>query len=169
MNRWAIIGRFLLILLLQVIIFNRFFFWGYLNPYVYVLLIIFLPTTLSRASVLLWAFAAGFTVDLFENSAGIHAAASVFLAYIRPVFFGYLSRGTDLNRESLRFREIAPLALSIYAFLSILIHHFALFLIESFTFREIGMILARTITSAGFTFLFVLMFQLIVFRRRNRL
>lgn len=169
MNTWAIIGRFLLVLLLQVLVFNRFLFWGYLNPYVYVVLIIFLPTTLPRATVLIAAFAAGFVVDVFENSAGIHAAASVLLAYLRPIFFGYLSRGTEGDRESLRFREVAPLALSIYAFLAILIHHFALFVIESFTFREIGMILARTSSSAGFTFLFVLMFQLVVFRRRNRL
>lgn len=167
MKNTTIIARFVLLVLLQVLVFNRFLFQGHFNPYVYILFIIYLPTAIPRWSTLLWAFGLGLSVDIFENSAGLHAAASVFLAYLRPLFFGYLTRGTEQDRSAISFRKVAPFALGIYALSCIFIHHLALFALESFQLAEWSSILKRSFFSTLFTFVFVLLFQLWNFRRNR--
>jgi rod shape-determining protein MreD len=167
MKNWKLIINFILVVLVQVFLFNEFLFSGYMNPYVYVLYLVLLPTSLSRASVLLVAFAMGLCVDLFENSAGVHAAASVLFAYIRPWFLKILSSRMEETREDITISELGFLSLSAYALLSIFVHHFALFLVESFSLFEIGTVLARTFFSTLFTFIFVVLYQLWNFRRRK--
>lgn len=165
MKNTLLIGRFVLLVLLQVLVFNRFMFQGYFNPYVYILFIIYLPTQIPRWATLLWAFGLGLAVDVFENSAGLHAAASVFLAYLRPLFFGYLSRGTEEDRSALDFRKVAPFALGVYALCCIFIHHLVLFTLESFRLADWFGILKRSFLSGLFTFVFVQLYQLWTFRR----
>jgi rod shape-determining protein MreD len=167
MKYTAIIARFVVLVCLQVLVFNRFLFQGYFNPYVYILFIIYLPTTVPRWGTLLWAFGLGLAVDIFENSAGLHAAASVFLAYLRPVFLGYLTRGTEQDRSAISFRKIAPFALGVYALSCIFMHHLLLFSLESFHLSEWKSIIKRTFFSTLFTFVFVLLFQLWNFRRNR--
>lgn len=167
MNNWKLILNFLLVIFVQVALFNEFLFSGYANPYVYVLYLVMLPTTLSRAAILLIAFAMGLGIDLFENSAGVHAAASVLLAYIRPWFLKILSSRMEETRQDITISELGFFPLSLYALLCIFVHHFALFLIESFSLFEIGTVLARTFFSTLFTFIFVVLYQLWNFRRRK--
>ena len=160
---------FLALVLFQVFILNNILYSGYLNPYVYILFIMMLPVKMSRTTVLILAFFLGLCIDTFENSGGVHIAATVFLAYVRIPLLKVATqkRGEDflnVNPHKLRIGNLI-----VYALLCIVIHHFLLFFIESYSIRDIGTVLVRTMMSSIFTFVFVLLVQLWNFRKKDRI
>ena len=76
--------RFFTVILLQILIFNNIEVSGYLNPYFYVIFILLLPFEVPGWLLLSTAFALGFTMDMFMSTPGMHASATVFMAFLRP-------------------------------------------------------------------------------------
>ena len=72
--------------------FNHINFLGYINPYVLrSIFILFFPVKNNTCYLFIGiSFLLGLTIDIFSDSGGIHAAASVFIAYIRPSVFKIL-------------------------------------------------------------------------------
>ncbi len=151
---------FFVLVLLQGLVFNRILFWGYLNPYLYVILLLFLPVRIDKALLLITAFCLGICIDAFENSGGLHAAASTFIAFLRPFILRILSnrQGTEFNE--LKIKDLGLRTMTIYAFLLIFLHHFVLFALEAFKFSEIGTVLLRSLYSSLFTFVLVIFVHL---------
>ena len=58
MNRlvWRNIGRFVLLMLLQLLVLNNVYLGGYVMPMLYVLFILMLPTSVGRVPLRLTAF-----------------------------------------------------------------------------------------------------------------
>ena len=153
------------LLFLQILILNNFLFDGYLNPYIYIAFVLFLPPRSSEFYVLSLAFLIGAIVDVFEGAYGVHTAASVFIAFIKPALFRVFKTGkTELSETS----EIAQLGLlrSLgFLLISLFLHHFILFSIENFAWDNLFSLLMRTIYSSLFSFTFVLLYQLWNYRR----
>ena len=84
--------RFIVLILVQVLVLNNMNLGGYLNPYIYVLFLLLLPANINRSLLLIIAFITGLTIDYFANTLGLHAAASVFLAFLRPGTINLLFR-----------------------------------------------------------------------------
>lgn len=169
MTNMKLIGSFLLLVFVQVFLLNNILFMGYLNPYVYILFIMMLPVTMPRGTVLILAFLMGLCIDMFENSGGVHIAATVLLAQIRLPLMKVATqkRGDDflsINPHKLRLTNLI-----VYALLSIFIHHFVLFFIESYSFKNLDTVLMRTIVSSMFTFAFVILVQLWNYRQKDRI
>ena len=57
------LGRFFLVLLLQVLLLNHIRLFGYINPYFYIYFIILYPLTGNRTLLILLSFLLGFGVD----------------------------------------------------------------------------------------------------------
>lgn len=84
-----------LLLLLQVLIFNRIHLFGYATVYIYLLFILKLPRFTSRNELLLWGFLMGLTTDTFGNTPGMNAAAATALAFVRNyILEGFVQKGT---------------------------------------------------------------------------
>ena len=80
----ANILRFLGLFLVQVLILvNVEINSSYVNLYIYPLFLLLLPIRLQKVALLAIAFLVGISIDMFYDSAGVHAAASVFTAYFR--------------------------------------------------------------------------------------
>lgn len=154
------IFAFLLLVALQVFVLNNILFFGYLNPYIYLIFIMFLPVNTPRVYTLLMAFALGFMIDLFENSGGVHIAATVFLAFIRPILIRIASRKRGADLEELKVQNMDFPNFLLYAALSIFAHHLLLFIIEAYDLARLGTVLARTTFSSAFTLLFVILWRL---------
>ena len=71
--------RFFTVILLQVLLLDNVQLGGYLSPYFYVIFIILLPFESPKWLLLCLAFLLGLSVDLFNGTPGMHAAASVFM------------------------------------------------------------------------------------------
>ena len=144
------IFRFVILLALQVIIFNRIDLFGFLNPYPYVLFILLYPVNANKAGLLLSSFALGIVLDMFLNSGGSHAVACICLAYLRPVFFKF-SFGVSYEYQTVKISDrLSPERFS-FILISVVTHHLILYLMEIFRFSLILDVLLRTVLSTIFT------------------
>jgi len=138
-------------LALQILIFNNINLFGYLNPYPYVLFILLYPVNSNKSVLLLSSFTLGILLDMFANSDGIHATASVILAYIRPSLFKF-AFGLSYEYQTVKIADkISPERITLLI-LAIFIHHFILFFFEFFRIDLIFTVLFRTLLSTLFTF-----------------
>ena len=158
---------FIIIVLLQVLVFNHIFFRGYMNPYVYIIFLLYLPIATSRGLLLTSAFLLGLSIDIFENSGGVHASASLVLAYLRPAFLKLVSRRQGADLEDLKIINFGLPSMLVYSIFAIFLHHFVLFMLEAFRWSDVGTVLVRTLYSSIFTLIFVLIVQLWNYRRRS--
>ena len=152
MNSALIINiiRFILLLAAQIVIFNNINLFGYINPYPYILFILLYPVNSNKSGLLIASFCLGLVVDLFSNSGGIHAAACLILAYVRPTFFKF-AFGLSYEYQTVKINDRLSPERFTFILISISTHHLILFLLEYFKFSFILSALLRTILSTIFT------------------
>tara|TARA_B100001250_G_scaffold216039_1_gene185387 strand:+ start:1600 stop:2088 length:489 start_codon:yes stop_codon:yes gene_type:complete len=147
---------FFWVIFVQIFILNNIQLSGYINPYYYLIFILYTSSKNSKVSILLSSFLIGFTIDIFSNSYGTHAFASVLTAYLKIIWPAKLTN----NKDSDEVVEMDNLSISeflIFSLYFILIHHFTLFFLERCDFSEILSVLGLTLTSTIFTlFLFII-------------
>jgi hypothetical protein len=152
MNRALIINivRFILLIAAQVVIFSKIDLFGFVNPFPYILFILLYPVNSNKSGLLIASFLLGLTVDFFANSGGVHAFSCLVLAYVRPSFFKF-SFGISYEYQTVKINDKLSPERFTFIFISIITHHFILFLLEFFKFTFILEALLRTITSTIFT------------------
>ena len=138
-------------ILLQVAIFNNINFWGYANPYIYILFILLLPVSMNRYLLLIYAFIIGITIDLFESTGGVNAFATVLIAYLRNPFIYLLSSNNKSEPETIKLIDFSFLQWSIYLILLIVIHHMTIDVIESLQWSKIQTVIERSLIGAAIT------------------
>jgi rod shape-determining protein MreD len=146
----ANIFRFILLLAVQIIIFNNMNFLGYISPYPYILFVILFPVNGNKSGLLAASFFLGLCMDLFSNSAGFHTTACVVLAYYRPYLFKF-AFGLSYEYQTIKMNDVLTPERFTFLLLSVFIHHITLFTLEVFKFRLILEILLRTLLSSIFT------------------
>jgi len=155
---------FVLYVLIQVLIFNNVLFLDFINPYLYILFIITLPSTFTRDATLLIGFLMGLVIDMFSGTPGFNAFATVLIAYIKPFFqktFGPREEHDFLIPSSKTYGAAMFLQ---YAGYLVLIHHFTFFLIEAGSITHLGNVLIKTICSFIFTMLLIAGIEFFKFR-----
>ncbi len=143
-------ARFILLLAVQVVIFNNFNFLGYINPFPYLLFIILYPVNGNKYALILASFMLGIVMDLFCNSGGVHAASCLLLAFVRPSIFKF-SFGLSYEYQTVRLNDTLTPERFSFILLAVIIHHLTLFVLEVFTFEYLWDIVLRTIISTLFT------------------
>jgi rod shape-determining protein MreD len=144
------IFRFVLLLAIQILVFNNMDFWGYVSAFPYILFIILYPVNANKYGLLLSSFFLGLVMDLFCNSGGVHATACVLLAYIRPAFFRF-SFGLSYEYQTVKLNDVLTPERFTFILLSVITHNFTLFLLESFQISFFLDVLLRTLLSTVFT------------------
>ena len=147
--------RFILLVLFQVTILNYVNFLGDINPYVYILFIALYPLRNNQTTFLIIAFLLGLSVDIFSDTGGIHAGASVFVAFIRPPISRF-SFGTVNEMYSVRFNNIEFSKRLSYISILVFLHHFMLYLLDVFNLSNILTTLRLTLFSGLFTIVLII-------------
>lgn len=160
------IVRFVGLILIQVLILNNINFMGYINPYLYILFVLLFPFTGNQTLFLFLSFLLGLSIDIFEDSGGIHAAACLIAAFIRPNLLRF-SFGISYDHQNIRLSATPFGARLTYISLMVLIHHFVLFSLEMFSLSHIIMILKKTLFSSIFTVILVIL-SLSLFSKKHR-
>ena len=70
-------------LLIQIYILNEVFFASYINPFLYLILIIIMPFKTPKWFLLFYAFIFGFFIDVFSGNLGMHSTACLILAIFK--------------------------------------------------------------------------------------
>ncbi|HPA87962.1 MAG TPA: rod shape-determining protein MreD [Bacteroidales bacterium] len=148
------------LILFQLLVMNNIQFSGFVNPYVYIMIILLLPSVTPAWALLLISFLTGLVVDLFSGSPGMHASATVMAGFARPYVLrliaprdGYES-GSDLSMLAYGFRWFFT-----YAAIIIVIHHTTLFFVEVFRLTDFFRTILRILLSSVFTLGFVLLIE----------
>lgn len=153
-------GAFVLLITLQLVIFNNIEFSGYVNPFVYLMFILILPVSIPSWILLLLSFLTGFVIDLFSGTLGVHAFACVLAGFVRPWVLslnvtaeaaeGDMSPSS--HRSGLRW-------FMIYVVTLVLVHHLALFFVEIFSLRHFLHTVLRVLLSTAVTTFFIVLFD----------
>jgi rod shape-determining protein MreD len=146
------IARFILLLAAQIVIFNKFNLFGFINPYPYILFLILYPVNSNKNSFLVASFALGIIMDLFCNSGGVHAASCVVLAFLRPQIFKF-AFGLSYEYQTVKLNDVLTPERFSFIVSAVIIHHLVLFFLEIFSFILIFEMLFRTLLSTIFTIL----------------
>ena len=157
--------RFIFLVLIQVLILDHIQLSGFINPYLYILFILLLPFETPKALLLILAFLLGLSVDILSGTLGLHAAASVFMAFWRPSILRVVSARQEYEpgiRPILSDQGFAWIFG--YSITLIAIHHFFLFFIEVFSFANFWITFTRSILSILFTLILVIVSQYLMFK-----
>ncbi len=141
---------FILLLGVQVLIFNNMNLFGYIGSYPYILFIILYPINTNKSGLLLASFFLGLIMDLFCNTGGFHSAACIILANFRPYLFKF-AFGLSYEYQTIKLKDVITPERFTFILLSVVIHHTILFILEAFKFTLILDILMRTLLSSAFT------------------
>jgi rod shape-determining protein MreD len=156
------IFRFFLLIFIQILVLNNIQLNGFINPYLYVLFILMLPFETPKWLVMIFSFLIGLSVDIFSDSPGMHAAASTFMAFCRPMVLKIIQ-----PRDGYEFTlkpTISQMGISwflTYSSILVFLHHLVYFYIEIFRFNEFFAIFTRVILSSIFTLLLIIFSQLL--------
>ena len=158
--------RFIVLVLVQALILNNINFLGYINPYIYILFIILFPIKNNRLLFIFLSFLLGLTLDMFLDSGGVHAAASVTIAYIRPIVLKF-AFGATYEHQTVKFSSTEFGQRFSYFSILILIHHLFVFSLEIFNTSQIILILKKTLFSGVFTLVLCLLL-IVLFSRKSK-
>ena len=151
--------RFIFLILLQVFILDNIQFMGYINPMIYVLFILSLPVRFPKWALLILAFIMGLIIDVFSNTAGMHSFALVFAAFLRTPVINIFTSIDEGSNPTPSFHTFGVSAYVKYVVILVLIHHFILFFIESFSFLNLTLLIPKIIISSTVTILLILGLQ----------
>jgi hypothetical protein len=169
MNRRFVgnIIRFIVLALAQIYVFNKIQVSGYINPQVYILFILMLPFEISGFWLLTFAFTMGLTIDFFQHTPGLHASASVILAFLRPGVIRLVGKKDDM--ESWQYpnvRDAGSMWFLAYTIILVFLHHLFLFYFEVFRFSEFFTTLLKVAINTVLTSLIIMMIQFLFYSRK---
>ena len=151
--------RFILLVLFQVLVLSNIQFLGYINPYLYILIILALPVQMPRWLTLILAFGLGLIIDTFTNTMGLHAFATVLVAFLRNGIIKLFTSIEEGNNPTPSFYSFGVSAYVKYVVVLVLIHHSTLLMLEAFSFVNFGITLIKIILSTAVTVLMILGIQ----------
>lgn len=157
--------QFIGLVLVQILVLNHVLFLGYINPYAYILCFALFPVKHSRALLLILSFVLGLCIDISSDSGGIHAAACVFTAYVRPLILRF-AFGSLYLHQTIKFTAVTLATLVIYLSIITVIHHTVLFFLETFNTNNIVLVFKKIVFSSIFTIL-ISTLTFIIFSKRD--
>lgn len=157
---------FVVLIVLQVFVFNSIQFSGLINPYFYVIYILLLPFETPGWILLISSFFLGFFVDTFCNTLGLHTAACTFMAVLRPSVLKSFSPRDGYEPGTLpRLSYYGFTWFLKYTLLLVLAHHIILFYFEIFRLSDFFSTLLRVLLSTLFTTAIIVLSQFFIFRK----
>ena len=141
---------------LQVLFLNRIALFGYVTPLFYIWMIARFDSSMSRSSILLWAFSLGLLIDLFSATPGLNAASATLLAMFQP---GLVKLFVTLDRHDV----LVPGSLSMggrqfagYLLLVTLLHHTVYFILRSIPLGDWPVLALKVVFSSLLTLIIML-------------
>lgn len=149
--------RFALLVLVQVLVFNRLNFFGFINPMVYILFLYWYPIKENRAIFIGLSFLLGLSIDFFSDTMAIHSASTITIAYLRPMIMRFVF-GVNYEFQSFRLGNATRVQQITFLALLIVVHHTIFFMLEIFSLGNLLLILKKMISNGLATLVLCLLF-----------
>lgn len=149
--------RFALLVLVQVLVFNRLNFFGFINPMVYILFLYWHPIKQNRAVFIGLGFLLGLSIDFFSDTMAINAASTITIAYLRPTIMRFVF-GVNYEFQSFKLANATIVQQFTFLLLLIVVHHLVFFTLEIFSFSNLLLILKKVVSISAATLVLCLLF-----------
>jgi len=168
MNRTTIISvvSFFLFLVFQVMLFKKLVLFNTAFCFAYIAFVLLLPIETNPLVLMFAGFALGLLIDAFYDHQGMHASATVAIAYLRKHWLAAITPqgGYDIGAAPTLKANGLTWFLS-YATPLVLLHHLILFFIDAGGFGLTGLTLAKSFASVFFTMTVLVLHQYFFFQR----
>ena len=158
------IVRYVLVMMLQVLLFDQLQLFGVCHPYIYILCLLMMPITLSHSADMLIGAAVGLVMDVFCNSLGIHMASCILLMFIRPYLLGAIVSDKDRLNEQICLRALGIEALIKYVVILVVVHHLTVFMLAAWSWAHIGFVLMETLVSGLITSTIIIGYNAMIYK-----
>ena len=163
------IVRFIALVFLQIFVVNQMNL-GFLNPYIsiviYISFLFTFPVNISKYILLIVALFLGLSIDMFQNTGGIHASACVFLAFVRPFLLIRLQSDSPIDEiQELSVYTEDLQKYIVYCMLLAFFFFMWLFLLEEFNFGRIPLIFLKAILSSVVSTALIILGQYLLIRK----
>ena len=164
-NIFIRIRNFVILALVQVLVFSQIHLFGYATACVYLIFLLKLPRHTNRNELLIWGFLFGIVVDIFSNTPGVNAAAATAMCFVRNALLSQFIPKSVPDDFVPGAKTLKWGSYLLYAASCMVIFYSVLFLIELFTLNQHFVLLAGVFASTLLTMLFVIVAEL--FSRPN--
>ena len=145
----------LFLIFLQVLIFDRINLFGFMNPSIYIIVLIIHRYDLDQFNYIVVGFLLGFIMDILSQSAGSHSLSCVTISFLRPLINKF-SLGPNYEDFSSPFSDGILISNKVlYCFLITIIHQIILNSYSYFNWTHTFVILKLTIANSIFTFIVI--------------
>lgn len=150
------IGWFVVLLLLQALVFNHVHILGYATPMPYVYFLLILPLATPHWLYVASGFVLGLCIDLFTSTPGVAAGATCLAGFLSPYLLRAFAPG-DLDADAFEpsARSMEWAGFMKYAAALVIIHSVAFFSLEAFSFADWSTLLINMGGSAVLTTLLI--------------
>lgn len=154
-------GIMLLVILLQVFVFNHISLWGYAVPLLGIMVLFYIPLNAGRKSSMFMAFFTGLVLDAFSNTPGVAAGAMTATAFVQYPFLHSIAP-KDVVEDSVPDMDMLGKGGYIsYMAILMAVHHAVYFLLEAFTFFNASDLLLRFLGSYVLSMLIALSMEML--------
>ena len=155
------IVQLVVVVLLQVLLFDHLQIAGWGLPMVYVLFLMNLPVHVPRWVEMLIGAIVGLVFDVWHSSLGVNMAACVAFSYLRPIILGNLIQ--DLERVKGEVCSASIGRIEYVKCMSILtvVHHLLVFSLESWSWYNWWIVLLQTLLSSVLTILIIMGYDIL--------
>jgi rod shape-determining protein MreD len=143
--------QFIILVLAQVLLFNNIRLFGYLNPIIYIVFIFVYPLKKEKGFFLFLSFLLGISIDVFTDSGGSNAAATLLIAFIRLSVIKIIESNSDIDLIIFNIKKLSFIQSVTYIFLLTSIHHLFLFFLEYYKTKDIISILTTSLQTSIFS------------------
>lgn len=158
-----------IVLLLAQVVCNKILLFNLAMPLVFIYAIIRLPVTWHNNICLTIAFVMGLTVDVFNNTPGMHALSCTVLAGLRHTVFNFfVPRENEMTDP---IPSVESLGMGVYVkYMStlVLLYCAIVFFVQAFTLHDALLTLERICASALLTSIILLGLDSLVSTKREK-
>lgn len=157
MNKAAIqrFLSFILLVLLQVWLFNNIHLFGVATPFVYLAFTLKLPVKMNRNTVLMLSALMGLIIDLFGSTLGLNMSVMVIVGFLRSYLLKLFAPRDVYEDYVPSFETLGNFMFVRYAGTMTLIHVTILHLMEAFTLFDPVKLVLRILSSFILTVLLI--------------
>jgi len=159
---------FFVYVLVQVLLLRNLVLFNSAFCFLYIAFILLLPIELNTLVLMVIGFVMGFTIDIFYDSMGLHAMATVLVAYLRNYWMATITpQGGYDSGSSATISSNGLQWFIVYALPLVFMHHLVLFFVEASGFALFWFTMLKIVASLMFTMTVVILLQYLSPRSRR--
>ncbi|MBO4662123.1 MAG: rod shape-determining protein MreD [Bacteroidaceae bacterium] len=160
------IRQIIVILALQVSVFDYIHLWGYATPLLGVMIVVYSPLGENRMTNLIMSFLAGIVMDMFTNSPGVAAASMTLASFIQhPLLEMMVPKDSDENMLP-SWHTMGMSSYSAYLAIMLVVYNVSYFVLEVFSFNNPVDMLISIGSSCVLGYILAMSFELFRFRKK---